>query len=149
MRMLLLLGLTIVMASGCGRSLIQKPGPMMEEANASIPPGRFRVLAAIAGAGDTRLDLQVSATVRLQLNDSGFTVVKRAGRWEDHNTALQSLCAQNATPVVDGVVFAWHDRLELRDCASGTVAYQVSGSGDKGITDMTNGLIRYLRRSSS
>lgn len=129
-----------------GRSMFQKGGPMLERTNASIPPGRFRVLSTIAGGGSTRLDLQVSVTVRQQLEDSGVTVVRRAGRWADERAAVEAICAPDAVPAVDGVLFTWYNRLELRDCATGTVAFEIDGSADKGIIQMTDRLIEYLRQ---
>jgi hypothetical protein len=143
----LVAGLAVLLSVQCtGRKLFDRGGPMVERANPTIPPGRYRVLASIAGGGTTRLDLQVSVTVRQQLEDSGVTVVRRAGRWQDENAALQAICAPDAVPVVDGVLFTWYDRLELRDCATGTVAFEISGTADKGILDMTGRLIQYLRR---
>jgi hypothetical protein len=110
--------------------------------NAAIPAGRYHVLAGVAG-GDARIDLQISVTVRQQLQDSGFTVLRRAGRWDSQTDAVRAICE----PPVDGVLFIWYNRLELRDCATvGAMAYEISSGGQEGITTLTDRLIRYLRR---
>jgi hypothetical protein len=147
-RVWVLAPLVAVGLPGCtGKPLFDKPRPMVEHASPTIPipPGGYRLIATVAG-GDGRTDLQISGTVRLQLEDSGFTVVRRAGRWDDERQAVRAICAPDAVPVVDGVLFIWYNRLELRDCATEGVAFEIKASADKGITDMTNRLVVYLRR---
>jgi hypothetical protein len=110
--------------------------------NPNIPGGRFQTIASVAG-GDARIDLQVSVTVRQQLTDSGFTVVRRAGRWDSQTEAVRAICE----PPVNGVLFIWYNRLELRDCATeGATAYEITSRGQEGITGLTDRLIRYLRQ---
>ena len=99
----------------------------------------------IAG-GDALIDFQISATVREELQDSGFTVVRRAGRWDSQPEAVRVICAPGETPKVDGVLFIWYNRLELLDCGSGTTAYEITSRGQEGITHLTQRLIRYLRQ---
>lgn len=141
------LGVLIGGLGACsGRPLFDKARPMVERTSATIPPGRYRVLTTVAGGGATRIDFQISATVRQQLEDSGVTVVRRAGRWTDELMALQSICAPDAVPAVDGVLFIWYDRLELRDCATQGTAFEIAGGTEQGITAMTDRLIVYLRR---
>jgi hypothetical protein len=140
---------TCGLGAACGgKPIFDRARPMVERTSATIPPGRFRVLTTVAGGGSTRIDFQVSATVRQQLEDSGVTVVRRAGRWEDELAALRAICAPDAVPAVDGVLFVWYDRLELRDCATQGTAFEVTGGSDQGIQDMTNRLIVYLHRSA-
>lgn len=134
-------------AAGCNRPLFDRAKPAVERMNPEIPPGRFRVLAAIAG-GDSRTDLQMSVTVREQLADSGFTVVRRAGRWEGQHEAVRAICAPGQVPPVDGVLFVWYNRLELRDCTTEGAAYEIAGEGSLGIDAMVHRLVRWLRRDS-
>lgn len=144
-----LLAVALLGAVACNRPIFDKPRPAVERMNPEIPPGRFRVLAAIAG-GDTRTDLQISATARQLLTDSGFTVVRRAGRWEGQADAVRAICAPGQAPAVDGVLFVWYNRLELRDCTTESAAYQIGGEGGTiGITGMIDRLIRWLRRDTS
>jgi len=131
-----------------GRRLFDKPRPMVERANPNIPipPGGYRTLATVAG-GTTLVDFQIAGTVRQQLEDSGFTMLRRAGRWEDEREAVRAICAPDAVPVVDGVLFIRYNKLELRDCTTEGIAFEIAASANKGITDMTNRLVLYLRRA--
>lgn len=136
-------------AGACaGRPIFDRPKPAVERMNPAIPPGRFKVLASIAG-GDARTDLQISVTVRQRLADSGFTVIRRPGRWENQTDAVRAICAPGQTPPVDGVLFIWYNRLELRDCMTESAAYEIGGSGASvGVTEMTDRLIKWLRRDA-
>jgi hypothetical protein len=116
--------------------------------NANIPGGQFRILAPIAG-GDALTDLQISVTVRQQLQDSGLTVVRRAGRWESQTDAVRVICAPGEIPSIDGVLFIWYNRLELRHCGTGGTAYEITSQGAEGITKMTDRLIRYLKQGAA
>ena len=106
------------------------------------------MLSSIAG-GDALTDLQISVTVRQQLQDSGFTVVRRAGRWDSQAEALRGICAPGEVPNVDGVLFIWYNRLELRDCGTGSTAYEITSRGAEGITVLTDRLIKYLRQGGA
>lgn len=140
-----LIALTGVVAACAGRGgLFDRPQPSEERVNPDIPAGQFTTITSIA-AGDMRIDLQVAVTVRGLLQDSGVAVTRVPGRWDSSTDALRSLCAPGAVPPLDGVLFVWHNRLELRDCASGTVAYEITSKGEEGINQLTNRLIRYLR----
>ena len=135
------------LAACTGRPIFDKPRPMIERINPNvpIPPGGYRTIATVAG-GASRVDFQISGTVRQQLEDSGFTMLRRAGRWDDERAAVRAICAPDAVPVVDGVLFIRYNKLELRDCATEGIAFEINASANKGITDMTNRLVRYLRR---
>jgi len=135
------------LAACASRPLFDKARPMIERANPNvpIPAGGYRTIAYVSGGGGMT-DFQISSTVRQQLEDSGFTMLRRAGRWDDERSAVRAICAPDAVPVVDGVLFIWYNRLELRDCATEGVAFEVKSSPDKGITHMTNRLVVYLRR---
>lgn len=133
-------------AACSGRPIFDRVRPAVERMNPEMPPGRFRVLAAIAG-GDTRTDLQISVTVRQLLADSGITVVKRPGRWAGLADAVRAICAPGQTPAVDGVLFIWYNKLELRDCVTERPAYEIGGDGGSiGVTAMVDRLVRWLRR---
>lgn len=143
---LLLAGLALGAAVGCNRPLFEREKPAVERINPSIPPSRFKVLASVAG-DDARTDLQISVTVREILTDSGFTVIRRAGRWENQSDAVRAICAPGQTPSVDGVLFIWYNRLELRDCTTEGAAYEIGGAGGSiGITAMADRLIAWLRK---
>ena len=131
--------------AACNRPLFDRPRPSVERINPNIPGGRFHILASIAG-GDALTDLQISVTVRQQLQDSGFTVARRAGRWESQSDAVRGICAPGEQPSIDGVLFIWYNRLELRDCATGSTAYEITSGGSEGIDGITSRLIRYLRQ---
>ncbi len=137
-----------IAAGGCTRALFQRPGPPVEHISSHIPGGRFHVIATIAGS-DSRIGFQVSVTVRQQLEDSGFTVVRRAGRWGTELSAVQAICAPESVPIVDGVLFIWYNRLVLRDCATAGIAYEIAlpaeGGLSIGIVDLTNSLVGYVR----
>jgi hypothetical protein len=139
----------LLSAAACNRPIFDKAKPAVERMNPEIPPGRFRVLAAIAG-GDTRTDLQISVTARQRLADSGFTVVRRAGRWDGQAEAVRAICAPGQAPAVDGVLFVWYNRLELRDCTTESAAYQIGSDGSSiGITEMIDRLVRWLKRDGA
>lgn len=131
-----------ILAVACG-PIFQKRRPSVERVNSSIPGDRFQVIATIAG-GDSRTDIRMSATVRQVLQDSGFTAIRRAGRWDSEADAVRSICEPVGT--VDGVLVIWYDRMVLRDCRTLTSAYEIEAGNEKGITEMASSLMRYLRR---
>lgn len=134
---------TAGLLAACNRPLFERMRPSVERVNPNIPTGRFHVLASIAG-GDARTDFQISVTVRQQLADSGFTVVRRPGRWDSQTDAVVAICGPGG---IDGVLFIWYNRLELRDCRTeGATAYEVTGGGQEGIQKLTDRLINYLRQ---
>lgn len=138
----------VTATTACNRPLFDKPRPAIERINPEIPPGRFHVLATIAG-GNARTDLRISATARQQLADSGFTVIRKAGRWETQQEAVRQICAPGQVPPVDGVLFVWYNRLELRDCTTEAAAYEINGQGSVGITAMVDRLVQWLKRDSA
>jgi hypothetical protein len=86
----------------------------------------------------------MSATVRKQLNDSGWKGVARYGRWDTQGEAVTAICADGD---VDGVLFVSYNRIELDDCTSKKPAYAIEGSPERGvgIDEMVKRLMRYLR----
>lgn len=144
MRALLVAAAAAGLLAACNRPIFDRPKPSVERINPNVPGGQFRILASIAG-GDALTDLQISVTVRQQLQDSGFTVARRAGRWESQAEALRAICAPGEVPSIDGVLFIWYNRLELRHCGTGVTAYEITSGGAEGIGQMTNRLIRYMR----
>jgi hypothetical protein len=134
-------------SSAC-RKLFQQVKPSVERVNPNIPGGRLRILSPIAG-GDALTDLQISVTVRQQLQDSGITVVRRNGRWDSQSDAVRIICEPGEVPSIDAVLFVWYNRLELRECGTGATAYEITSGGKEGITVMTARLIRYLRQTAA
>lgn len=120
--------------------------PIMEQASPTIPGTKFKTIATIAG-GDAPPDLRMSVTVRQQLNEAGWTAVRRSGRWESEREATDEICAVGD---VDGVLFVEYNRLRLDDCASRLPAFRIQGSPDRGVglTEMMRRLITYLRRGA-
>ena len=136
--------------ASCNRPLLDRGKPAVERTSATIPPSRFKVLATIAGGGGGRSDLQISATVRQILTDSGFTAVRRAGRWDNEADAVRSICAPGQSPAVDGVLFVWYNRMELRDCTTEGAAFEIGGEGASiGITQMAERLVKWLKRDDA
>jgi hypothetical protein len=88
--------------------------------------------------------------VRLRMQDSGFAAVTKTGRWDSEAEAVRGVCASEGGAPVDGVLFVWYNRLQLSDCATQAIAYEISGDGPSiGITAMTDKLIGYLRGRSA
>ena len=128
---------------------IQRVRPAVEHINGHIAPQNFKVIATIAGHA-RRTDLQISATVRQQLQDSGFVAVPKRGRYPTEVDAIKHVCASREGAPVDGVLFVWYNRLRLADCGAQVTAYEIGGEGASiGITAMTDKLIAYLRRGAS
>ena len=128
----------LVYMAGCmgGRPIVESP-------SAVIPGSKFKVIATVAG-GTRGMDLRMSASVRKQLNDSGWKGVARYGRWDTQGEAITAICADGD---VDGVLFVSYNRLELDDCTTKKVGYAIDGSPEKGvgIDEMMKRLMRYLR----
>jgi hypothetical protein len=129
----------------CNRPMFDKPRPAVERFNPNILPSRFRVVATVAG-DNTRPGLQISATARERLADSGFTAIRRSGRWDSQAEAVRQICSPGQIPPVDGVLFIWYNRLELRDCTTEGAAYEIAGQGSVGIQGMVDRLVMWLRR---
>jgi hypothetical protein len=134
--------------AACSGPIFQKARPSVERINPNVSADRFHIIAAIAG-GDARTDLRISVTVRQELQDSGFNVVKKPGRWDSQVEAVHSICASQEAPIVDGVLFIWYNRLDLRDCASGNSAYEIQAGTEEGYTGMTRHLMAYLRKGQA
>jgi len=111
----------------------------------SVPAGRFRTVATIAG-GDGRNDLRMSVQVRNDLNKAGLTALKVSGRWESITEAISQVCSPSAAQPVDGIVVVKYDYVVLYDCKSQKAAFEMQGSSETGLTDITKHLIRYLKR---
>ena len=142
---LLLCSAVATLGSGPCGPLLKQAGPVTERRHPTIVPTQFQRLGTVAGAS-ARTDRQISAHVRKQLIDSGLTVVALPGRFDSEKAAVTQSCAPGAVPAIDGVLFVWHNRLELHDCVSEVVAYEVSGEG-QGINQMADRLVAYLKGS--
>lgn len=133
----LLIASGLVWLAGCpGRQVVEVP-------STTIPGSKFKVIATVAG-GTRSMDLRMSATVRKQLNDSGWKGVARYGRWDSRGDAVSAICGDGD---VDGVLFVEYNRLELDDCTTKKPAYAIDGSPERGvgIDEMMKRMRRYLR----
>jgi hypothetical protein len=113
----------------------------------SVPAGRFRTLATIAG-GDGRNDLRMSVQVRNDLHKAGINAIKVSGRWENITQAISQVCSPTAAQPVDGIVVVKYDYLVLYDCKTGKAAFEMQGSSDVGLTTITQHLVKYLKRTA-
>jgi hypothetical protein len=127
--------------------------PIVEQANPAMAGVEFRVLAQVNGSFpyEAQIDFQISVTVRRLLEDSGFPTVRPSGEWNSQQEVMRSVCETYAQPPFDGVLFVWYNRLELRDCRTGSTAYSITSDryaegGEENISALTNRLIRYLRQ---
>ena len=147
-RLALLIGAAAAtLGSGPCGPILKQSGPLTERRHPTITPTQFVTLGTVAGGG-ARYDLQIVATVRQQLTDSGVKAVTMPGRFDNERDAVVRGCARDATPLVDGVLFVWYNRLELHDCVSQAVAYEISGEG-RGVNEMADRLVAYLKSRSA
>jgi len=116
-----------------------------ENWNTNLPASHFKTVATIAG-GTSRSDLRMMVQVRQDLQKAGVEAVPASGRWDTVVEALGQICIPGAAQPVDGVVVVNYDRLVLYDCQSSKAAFEFQGSSEKGLTDMTARLIKYLKR---
>jgi hypothetical protein len=130
-------------AAALGLIACQQGRPVLEQISPTIPGSKFKIIATIAG-GAGASDIRMSVSVRQTLTDSGWTAVRRAGRWENQGAALSAICTEGG---VDGVLFVWFDRLELDDCTTQKPAYAIDGSAERGVAldGMMKRLMAYLR----
>lgn len=131
--------LALVALAGClwtSKEAVEHPSP-------TITGTKFKVIATVAG-GSGRNEIRMSATVRKELNDSGWKGVTRAGRWDSPAEAVKDICEPGD---VDGVLFVSYNRLELMDCSSHQQAWSVEGAPERGtgMQEMTKRLLHYLR----
>jgi hypothetical protein len=111
----------------------------------SIPPGRFRTVATIAG-GDGRNDLRMSVQVRNDLHKAGINALKVSGRWENITQAISQVCSPTAPQPVDGIVVVKYDYVVLYDCKTAKAAFEMQGGESAGLTTITEHLIKYIKR---
>jgi len=127
---------------GCN-PLSRKKG--FENWNTNIPASHFKTVATIAG-GTSRSDIRMMVQVRQDLQKGGVNAVASSGRWDTVIEAMGQICASGAGQPVDGVVVVNFDHLVLYDCQTSKAAFEFQGTGEKGLTDMTARLIKYLTR---
>jgi len=116
-----------------------------ENWNTSIPADRFKTVATIAG-NTGRNDLRMMVQVRQDLNKAGINAIAAGGRWDTVVEALGQICAAGSAQPVNGVVVVQYDHLVMYDCQTTKPAFEYHGSSDKGLTEMTARLIKYLKR---
>jgi ABC-type transport system substrate-binding protein len=116
-----------------------------ENWNANVPIDHFKTVATIAG-GTSRQEIRMMVTVRQDLKKAGVNAVPASGRWDTVAEALGGICSPGAEQPVDGVVVVHYDHLVLYDCQTNKAAFEIQGTGEQGITDMTQRLVKYLKR---
>lgn len=136
------LAVTSLLLIGCPLSRGKKG---FENWNTSVPASHFKTIATIAG-GTSRSDIRMMVQLRQDLQKGGVNAVAASGRWDTVIEALGQICATGAAQPVDGVVVVNYDHLVLYDCQSSKAAFEFQGSPEKGLTDMTARLIKYLKR---
>lgn len=116
-----------------------------ENWNTTVPVSRFRTIATIAG-GTGRNDIRMMVQVRQDLQKAGVNAVPSSGRWESVAAVIGQVCSPGAEQPVDGLVLVNYDHLVLYDCQSSKAAFEIQGTTEKGLTEMTARLIKYLKR---
>lgn len=118
-----------------------------ENWDTNVPASHFRTIATIAG-GTGRNDLRMMVQVRQDLQKAGVNAVASSGRWDSVVEALGQICASGSAQPVEGVVVVQYDHLVLYNCQTTKAAFEYQGSSEKGLTEMTTRLIKYLKRKS-
>ena len=116
-----------------------------ENWNPTVPASHFKTIATIAGSS-SRNDIRMMVQLRQDLVKAGVNAVRSVGRWDNVTEAIRQVCGPDAEQPVDGVVFVNYDHLVLYDCQTSRAAYEIQGSSQTGITEMTARLIKYLTR---
>ncbi|HEY7686004.1 MAG TPA: hypothetical protein VH833_07870 [Gemmatimonadales bacterium] len=122
-------------------------GKVQELRSDTIRGDSIRVIVVIAGENESS-DRQLAGRVREQLNEAGFTAVRRQGTWESEETALADICPLGQPSDTHGVLFVWWNQLDLRHCATHRRAYQIQ-AGYRGVDYMFRRLLRYLNPRSN
>jgi hypothetical protein len=139
---LISMAVAALLLSGCP---LTKGKKGFENWNTNLPASHFKTIATIAG-GTSRSDLRMMVQVRQDLQKAGLNAVASSGRWDTVVEALGQICSSGAAQPVDGVVVVNYDHLVMYDCQSSKAAFEFQGSSEKGLTDMTARLIKYLKR---
>lgn len=129
-----------VLISGCSVFMRSR---INELANSDISPRRFQVLAVLPmemeGFGP-----QVAARARDQIERSGVATAVARKWMPEGDAGMQDLCPRENPPPYQGVVFVAWDRMVLRDCETGFVAWRASG-GYAGVDAMVKRMVHYIR----
>ena len=113
-----------------------------EHRSPTITGAQFRSLAVILGTVDLSTTM-LADQIEQELADTGLTIVPRPGRWRSEVEALEEICPLGAPPPVDGVLFVWPDRLQVRDCRTHAMAYEVQSERAR-TEELVKRLSRYL-----
>jgi hypothetical protein len=133
---------------GCA-NLLPAKGRVTEFRSTTAPNVAYKVIAVIA-SDDSNSSLRMSATVRTQLNENGVAGVRRSGRWDSEDTAVNEICrTPGPEGSVQGVVIVSYDTLVLRECESRLVAYKIIGGGRLALNQMADRLIEYVRSTTT
>lgn len=138
-RMALLVGAGC-MLSGCGLAMRSR---IEELANSQIAPSRFHVLAVLpmesSGFGP-----QVAARAKEQIELSGVQTATPRVWMPEGDAGMKDLCPRENPPPYQGVVFVAWDRVVLRDCETGFVAWRATG-GYAGVDAMVKRMVQYIK----
>lgn len=139
-RLALVSALTV--AAGC--STFHKTGKISQYVSPSVDATRIKRISLI-GDGRDRANAQIISRARTRLTQAGVPLVVRSGSWETNELAIKSICEQRpqARDNVDGVAFVGWDHLTLHDCASQSIAIDITGTY-AGIDGLVDKLIAYL-----
>jgi len=92
-------------------------------------------------------DPQIAGRARRQLESHGIEaemIIVEGGGSPYYETVLREICEGARSPIeAQGVVFVTWDRLELRDCDSGEIVYEIEG-GYAGIDRMVEHMVGYI-----
>jgi hypothetical protein len=138
-----LLSAAVALAAGCS----SLPGVGRATPSVFTHPaiaGRdFEVLGLIS-AEDSRDASNVSARVRMRLEEGGLVVLRTPGTWATEQDVMIDLCER---PGVDGVVFAKFDAVRMRACQPNyPEVFDALGGRQIGVDELMDHLLRYLER---
>jgi hypothetical protein len=140
--------LALATTLGCSQ-LLPARGRVTEFKSTTVPNVTYKTIAVIA-SDDTNNAIRMSASVRSQLTENGINGVRRSGRWDNEDNAVNEIC-RNAGPegLVQGVVIVSYDTLVLRECESKLVHYKIVGGGRLALNQLADKLIGFVKGSQS
>ncbi|MGH7507227.1 MAG: hypothetical protein ACRELX_16345 [Longimicrobiales bacterium] len=107
-------------------------------------PDRYEVLAVVP-MEPGGFDGQIAARARETLRDEGLEVTVPGEATDGESaSAVAELCPPGEASAFQGVVFVTWNRMVLRDCESGEIAFSVD-AGYAGVDEMARRLVAYVR----
>jgi hypothetical protein len=140
--------LAVASVLGCA-NLLPAKGRVTEFKSTTVPATVTYKTIAVIASDDTNNALRMSASVRSQLTENGINGVKRSGRWDTEDSAVNEICrTPGPEGLVQGVVIVSYDTLVLRECESKLVHYKIVGGGRLALNQMAEKLIGFVRTTS-